>query len=105
MSEGQSVQIKDRPLQCKHCGRVHFVHRTAQLNTAFMEFLELGWLNKSADIYACTHCGFLHWFLEPDLGKEPTPEDDLEEPTECLECHQMIPADAAKCPACGWSYK
>jgi hypothetical protein len=89
-----------------------------------MEFFDLGWLNKSADIYVCTHCGFLHWFLEPDEGQqittqepradvdreeaaieEPPAEDDLAEPTECLQCRQTIPAGAAKCPACGWSYK
>jgi predicted RNA-binding Zn-ribbon protein involved in translation (DUF1610 family) len=124
MSEGHSVQIKQRSLQCKHCGRGQFVHRSAQLNTAFLEFLDLGWLNKSADIYVCTHCGFLHWFLAPDGGpqitaqepggevdweeaaiEEAPAEDGLAEPTECLECHETIPAGAAKCPACGWSYK
>lgn len=124
MSEGQSVKIKERPLQCKHCGRGQFVLRTAQLNTAFLEFLDLGWLNKSADIYVCTHCGFLHWFLEPQVeqqvpadvqatqddreqvvAEEPLAEDDLAEPTECLACHQRIPAGSAKCPSCGWSYK
>jgi hypothetical protein len=72
-----------------------------------MQFLDLGWLNKSADIYVCAQCGLLHWFLEPNVGlgqepKEVAPEelateDDLAEPTECLECRQTIPA--------GWSYQ
>jgi hypothetical protein len=124
MSEGKSVQIKDQLLQCKHCERSKFVLRTAQLNTAFLEFLDLGWLNNSADIYVCTHCGFLHWFLDPEVdqqapadvpaaeadreqavAEEPATEDDLSEPTECLECHKAIPAGSDKCPACGWSYK
>ncbi len=124
MSAGQSVQIKDKPLQCQHCGRSKFVLRTAQLNTAFLEFLDLGWLNKSADIYVCTHCGFLHWFLDPQIeeqapasvaatendreqvvAEESITEDDLSEPTECLECHNAIPAGSDECPSCGWSYK
>jgi hypothetical protein len=52
----------------------------------------------------------LHSFLKPYIGREevapeelPT-EDDVSEPTECLECHKTIPAGSAKCPACGWSY-
>jgi ssDNA-binding Zn-finger/Zn-ribbon topoisomerase 1 len=120
----EELWIKQQRLQCKHCGRGQFTHRTAQLNTVFMEFLDMGWLNKSADIYVCTHCGLLHWFLDPEEGQQiptqnpgtevereqaaseevPT-EDDLAEATECLECHQTIPAGTAKCPACGWSYK
>jgi hypothetical protein len=109
MSECQSVQVKHRPLHCKHCGKGQFVHRTAQLNTAFFEFLDLGWLNKSADIYVCTHCGFLHWFLEPQAEQQlpaeaRATEDDLSEAIECLACHKSIPAGAAKCPSCGWSY-
>jgi hypothetical protein len=96
-----------------------------------MEFLDLAWLNQSADIYVCTHCGFLHWFLEPqagranvapipalpshqpitEVGQEEIPpeeapsQDDLSEATECLECGRTIPPGAAKCPFCGWSYK
>jgi hypothetical protein len=128
MSEGQSVQIKNRPLQCKHCGRGQFVHRNAQLNTSFLEFFDLGWLNKSADVYICTCCGLLHWFLDPQVegpapvektgqpalvkeAQEPIPveeaalPDDLSEPAACLACGQRIPAGSDKCPSCGWSYK
>jgi DNA-directed RNA polymerase subunit RPC12/RpoP len=125
MSTGESVRIKDRPLRCTHCGHGRFAHRSAQLNTAFMEFFDLAWLNKTADIYVCAQCGFLHWFLDPQVEQpirapqldpgdqleepipapEPDTGDELEEPTECLECHQTIPAGTAKCPSCGWSYK
>ena len=110
MSEGASIQIKGRPLQCKHCGRAEFAHRRAQLNTAFLELLDLSWLNKSADVYACRYCGLLHWFLDPEVeqqipAQEPATADDLAEATECLECHQTIPAGTARCPACGWTYE
>jgi len=126
------MNIKGRQLQCKHCGSTDFAHRQAQLNTSFMEMFDLGWLNKSADVYVCSSCGFLHWFLDPLIDRvaeasvngdaeprmpvvqssddyvapaeEPSP-DDLSEPSECLSCGKMIPAGSAKCPSCGWSYQ
>src|SRR5262249_24490978 len=67
------------------------------------------------------HAHLTHLFREPLLGilhvirewvteksvpvEEPLPEDDLSEPTEYLSCHRGIPAGAASCPGCGWSYK
>jgi hypothetical protein len=78
------------------------------LNTALLEFLDLAWLNQSVDLYVCTHCGLIHWFVEPqrELPTEaPRAEDDLSEATECLACHQPIPSGMAKCPSCGWSYR
>jgi hypothetical protein len=44
-----------------------------------MEALDLAFWNKSADVYACTHCGFLHWFLDPQV-EERVPVKELEEP-------------------------
>jgi hypothetical protein len=110
MSEGEPVKIKNRPLRCKHCGKGQFVQRSAQLNTDFLEFFDLAWLNKSADVYVCTHCGFLHWFLDPQVeqktsAEESAPEEDVDEPTECLACQTKIPAGLEKCPSCDWSYK
>jgi DNA-directed RNA polymerase subunit RPC12/RpoP len=116
MSTGQTAEIRQRALRCQHCGRGRFVSRRAQLNTALLEFFDLGWLNQSADLYVCTHCGLVHWFVEPQVrAEEPATEeppveerpaeDDLTEATECLACHQSIPAGTAKCPACGWSYR
>jgi hypothetical protein len=49
---------------------------------------------------------FREWVTEKSVPvEEPLPEDDLSEPTECLSCHRGIPAGAASCPGCGWSYK
>jgi hypothetical protein len=46
---------------------------------------------------------------EPDDSRNliaPEPEeDDLSEPTVCLVCRAQIPAGAAQCPSCGWSYR
>jgi hypothetical protein len=114
MSVGETIRVKDQPLQCKHCGRDRFVHRTAQLSTTFLTLFDLGLLSKSAEVYVCSNCGFLHWFLEPEVmqplsaqeAAEGSPTDDeLAEPTDCLECHATIPAGIDTCPACGWSYK
>jgi hypothetical protein len=126
MSQAQPVSIKNRSLQCKHCGHGQFVHRNAKLNTGLMEFLDVGWMNRSADVYVCAGCGFLHWFLEPQVEEaapvlqnrslaeeaqspvppeEPAPPDDLSEASACLSCGQRIPAGSDTCSSCGWSYK
>jgi hypothetical protein len=124
MIAGQPVQIANRPLECKHCGGREFVHRTSELSSALAAFLNDDWFAQYADIFVCVRCGFLHWFLNPAVEpqapveapvieespeeipvEEPATQDDLGEATECLACHQAIPAGSATCPACGWSYK
>jgi hypothetical protein len=39
----------------------------------------------------------------------PSPEgldpDDASESAPCPSCHGVIPAGAASCPACGWTYR
>ncbi|ODA40818.1 hypothetical protein DSBG_2394 [Desulfosporosinus sp. BG] len=32
------------------------------MNTATATFLNLDWLNKSATVLICTHCGYIQWF-------------------------------------------
>lgn len=96
-------------LECKHCGSTRFRHRTSQLNTTLLSFLDLDWLNVSADVFVCQDCGFLHWFLgektpEAPLPPEEVPADDTSEPSVCLDCGKPIPAGSYTCAACGWSY-
>jgi len=98
MENEVQITIKDVPLECKHCGSGHFAHRRAQLNTAAMTFLNLDWLNASADIYVCERCGYLHWFL----GSSTT-DTELED-APCLSCGASIPPEVDACPKCGWSY-
>ncbi|MEM9594839.1 MAG: hypothetical protein AAGD06_11265 [Acidobacteriota bacterium] len=59
------MDVHGGKLICKHCGHNGFAHRRAQLNTAGLTLFDLDFLNKSADVYACKRCGFLHWFLPP----------------------------------------
>ena len=55
--------IKGQPLHCLVCNHDHFYSRNAQLNTAGMEFMDLGWANQSATCFVCSECGYVHWFL------------------------------------------
>ena len=61
-----------------------------------MSFLNLDWLNASADVYVCENFGFVHCFLggvmlfdsheeeEAAVSPEQPPEDDTSSPSECL---------------------
>ena len=103
------------PLACKHCGNGEFAHRRAQLNTRLLSFFDLDWLNATEDVYACTRCGFLQWFLpeavdDPLLGEPaalyaPLKSEPPPTAIECLACRATIPSDANTCPECGWSYE
>jgi len=42
------------------------------------------------------------------LGRSPrrSPTDTVSsEPSECMECHGIIPTGQTQCPQCGWSYE
>ena len=117
MTEANRYRIADKRLSCKHCGGEVFSHRSGQINTAALTFLNLDWLNASADIYVCARCGFLHWFLggehwresedadEVALPPEPADIDDRSSATECLSCGAQIAVGENACGACGWSYR
>jgi hypothetical protein len=58
-----SIDIAGKPLRCQHCGNEQFIASEAQLHTAALTFFNLEWLGKTADLYICGHCGFVHWFV------------------------------------------
>ncbi len=95
----QNITIGDRQLTCKHCGHDEFTGRKAQLNTALSSFFEVDFLNKSAWVYVCTSCGYLHWFLDPRA------QAGVEEPISCMSCGKLLPRGESNCPACGWTYE
>lgn len=119
MSDASRYRIHGVRLTCKHCAGELFTHRTGQLNTAGLTFLNLDWLNPSADVYVCQRCGFLHWFLDaghrrevdadeeasPPLPPEPADLDDASTTTQCLSCGAVIPAGKDTCENCGWTYR
>ena len=92
-------KIKGKVLTCSHCNGSNFEKSAAQLNTSFLTFLDLDWLNKSSDIYICTDCGRIEWFVD-SLGFA----DDQSEDADCMACDGIIPAGDDKCSSCGWSY-
>jgi hypothetical protein len=62
-SEPVEVDFDGQTMQCAMCKAQRFWHRRAQLHTAFLTFLDLEWMNDSADCYVCDRCGYVHWFL------------------------------------------
>jgi hypothetical protein len=52
-----------KELSCVVCGFDEFYARKAQLNTAGLTFLNLDWLNESAQCHVCARCSYIHWFL------------------------------------------
>jgi predicted nucleic-acid-binding Zn-ribbon protein len=56
-------EVKGKDVSCAHCQHDKFYQRSAQLNTSFLSFLGLDWLNRSAECLVCENCGYVHWFL------------------------------------------
>jgi len=97
----KQIEVQGKQIVCAHCGGKYFSRRGAQLNTAFMTFLDLDCYNKTAKVFVCSDCGHLEWFLDPKI----TAQDDMREQTECLSCGGIITANQNRCSKCGWTYK
>jgi uncharacterized protein len=93
MAEGKSIEVKDKRLVCSHCLGNIFEERHAKLNTTLMTLFDMDWLNKTADVFVCSNCGHLEWFLNPELE----PDDDS---VECISCGAKIPRGHEKCSQC-----
>lgn len=104
MTDHRRISIAGAALRCQHCDFDHFGHRKAQLNTAAMTFMDLDWLNASADVYVCGRCGHLHWFLPPPPPETRAIADDTSVAGDCLSCGGVIPPGSNECASCGWSY-
>lgn len=74
-------------LSCHTCGGLLFARREIKMTTTGMTFLDLDWLNRSADGAICVRCGFVHTFMgtahqwvDPAVVKpEDLPPDPLAE--------------------------
>jgi len=51
------------PLRCLVCRGELFTQREIKLNTSGMEFMDLGWANRSGTGLICEGCGFVHTFV------------------------------------------
>ncbi len=65
-----AVTIKNKKLQCSHCGHDKFSKREGLLNTTWVMFFRFGFWNRSASCFVCQDCGFVHWFVSPDEKAE-----------------------------------
>ena len=50
-------------LACHVCGGLRFASREIKMTTTGMTFLDLDWLNRSAEGVICLRCGFVHTFM------------------------------------------
>lgn len=57
------VEVLGRPFTCHVCQGTGFYSRPVQLNTAGLTFMDLDWLNRSADGVTCAGCGYVHLFF------------------------------------------
>lgn len=96
-----SYRIHGILLACKHCGSGAFERLHAEDDSGRRPGSSPIELSDGRDtvVFACSSCGFLHWFAESD-DMEEVPAD-----TPCLECGATIPGTESACPACGWSWK
>ena len=57
------VRPAQRFLSCHACEGLVFAQREIKMTTTGMTFLDLDWLNRSAEGAICVRCGFVHTFM------------------------------------------
>ena len=61
-----------------------------------------GWLVTLIVAFVSWPLSLIAWLVfRPD---EP-PLDPVEKPTECIQCHSVIPGGVSRCANCGWTYE
>lgn len=79
------IRPGQRFLACHTCGGLVFAQREIKMTTTGMTFMDLDWLNRSADGAICVRCGYVHtfmgdghqWVAPADVRPEDLPEDPL----------------------------
>lgn len=51
---------------CSHCGSTGFTAQDILLNTWLLSLLRIDWLDSSATVLVCDHCGHLTWFAQDE---------------------------------------
>jgi len=117
------------PTSCPHCsGTELYVRRKPGAGGKGGFLYGLGEFLHYAhfDVVVCAKCGLTQFFAEPLAqrnvrshadwrrimasdrqadGPDPQGQDDVSEPSQCLNCRATIPTGADACPQCGWTYK
>lgn len=68
------IKPAQRFLACQVCGGLLFASREIKMTTTGMTFMNLDWLNASAEGAICVRCGFVHTFMG-DQYQWVSPED------------------------------
>lgn len=79
------IRPGQRFLACHTCGGLEFAQREIKMTTTGMTFMDLDWLNRSADGAICVRCGYVHtfmgdghqWIAPAEVRPEDLPEDPL----------------------------
>ncbi len=50
-------------LACQVCSGLLFARREIKMTTTGLTFMDLDWLNRSADGVICVRCGYVHTFM------------------------------------------
>lgn len=99
------MKIGGKTLSCNHCGGGRFKHHQTRITTDAGLLLGDLFGRKYADLYACSDCGMLHWFIDPP---EPDEHSDVGTfkvrypPGACPECGVMMQTNQAECVGCGF---
>jgi hypothetical protein len=62
--EIREISIHGNKLVCPVCKNDKFWNRVTLMNTSGMTLLGWDWLNREADNYICSECGYVYWFFE-----------------------------------------
>jgi hypothetical protein len=92
------VEIAGKPLRCSHCeGDVfRYDEITFEVGRSGGFF---------ANTYLCSGCGGVHLFAGAEQRRHLRTEVAAEvDPIKCLACGVRLPAEAQRCPACGWTW-
>ncbi|MBI1389348.1 MAG: hypothetical protein GC154_12970 [bacterium] len=58
------IHATGEQLKCQICSNDQFVLRKTLMNTWGLTIFNLDWLNRAANSYICTRCGYVHWFMD-----------------------------------------
>lgn len=72
-----AATVNGEEFSCLVCRGELFLTRDIKLNTTGMEFLDLGWANRSSLGVICIACGYVHEFLGNGIEFwEPVSEEE-----------------------------
>ena len=65
-TDGGHYEVAGKRVKCSHCNGRSFKAKDILLNTWLLSLLRIDWLDSSATVLACEHCGQLTWFAQDE---------------------------------------